>query len=113
MIMKLSDVQNEFTFLLATFILWCKAQGYKIVLVDTYRDPQWQKILLDRGRSKTLHSKHCDKLAADIVLFDGDELADPEKYKPLGEYWKSLDYRCVWGGDWTSFPDANHFQLTK
>ena len=39
-----------------------------------------------------------------VWVIDGDY----EKYKKLGEYWKSLDVDNVWGGDWGW--DANHFE---
>jgi hypothetical protein len=35
---------------------------------------------------------------------------DTEAYSLLGEFWKAIDPDNVWGGDWSSFPDGNHFE---
>jgi len=46
----------------------------------------------------------------DLQLFkDGVYLTDPAAYKIRGEYWKTLDPSCRWGGDFTTV-DADHFQ---
>lgn len=49
------------------------------------------------GKSKTLASKHLDRLAADIVLYRNN-VPDftPLAYKPYGEYWEQLG--GTWGG---------------
>lgn len=58
------------------------------------------------------HSLHILKLAMDLNLFkDGVELKTVEAFRPFGEYWKSLDVLCCWGGDFHS-PDADHFSIT-
>lgn len=59
--------------------------------------------------SNSLHYEGC---AVDIDLFkDGVYLATSEKHKPFGEFWKSLDKDCRWGGDF-SRPDGNHYSVT-
>jgi hypothetical protein len=38
-------------------------------------------------------------------------MTDTAVYKPLGDYWKTLDPACCWGGDFSK-PDGNHFSYT-
>lgn len=59
-----------------------------------------QDVYVYMGRSKVRHSKHQDKLAADIFLLEeGKFITDVESYRPLGNFWKSLDPKNRWGGD--------------
>jgi hypothetical protein len=52
-------------------------------------------------------SKHYDRLAIDLNLFlNGEFLDKTEDHLELGTYWKNLDPRCTWGGDWD---DGNHY----
>lgn len=60
------------------------------------------------GIRNTLHER---KLAQDLNLFvDGMYQAGPAPYKPLGDYWKSLNTLNRWGGDFQT-RDANHFSM--
>lgn len=58
-------------------------------------------------------SLHYLGLANDLALYiNGVYQESTEAYRPLGEYWKSLDPDlCCWGGD---FKDADgcHFSIT-
>jgi len=57
-----------------------------------------------------LASRHCDKLAADILLFDNHAvISDPAAYKIFGDYWESLNANCRWGGRFKK-PDIYHFE---
>lgn len=58
------------------------------------------------------NSLHFKRLAQDINLFiDGKYIAGvhPMWYR-VGEYWKSLDPACRWGGDF-KIGDFNHFSV--
>jgi hypothetical protein len=64
------------------------------------------------------NSLHELGLAADFNLYnkDGRLLPRLEDYRPLGEYWESLDPDCRWGGRFLAAngkpkPDAPHFSI--
>ena len=55
-------------------------------------------------------SLHYLGLAKDILLYKkGVYLKDTADYRFLGNFWKSLDKDCRWGGD---FLDGCHFSIT-
>lgn len=98
--------------LVVDLLAWANANSYKITFGEAYRTEEQQALYVQQGKSKTMNSRHRDRLAIDLNLFvNGEYKTDKESYKPLGEKWKSYDPECVWGGDWGW--DANHFQYTK
>lgn len=126
----LRDRQETFARTLAVFFPWMLEQGYHWTLGDAWRSTDellcshcgtpvtYQELLRYNGRSKTLQSKHTDRLAIDINLFINDKLASPEDYRPLGEKWEQLGGR--WGGRFSVDPkdyatkigfDPPHFEL--
>jgi hypothetical protein len=108
---KLVEQQQAFTRLVAQLITWTYEQGYALTFGEAYRTLQQQRWYVDQGLSHTLTSRHRDRRAIDLNLFvDGKYQTDYKAYLPLGEYWKSLDKHCVWGGDWETLRDANHFE---
>lgn len=114
------DRQFTFSRMLGLFFFWMAEQGYTWTMGDCWRSTDellcphcatgvtYQELLRYNGRSKTLKSKHSDRLAVDINLFKDGKLAKGEAYQPLGEKWKALGGR--WGGDFT-FKDYGHFEL--
>jgi hypothetical protein len=117
--------QTRFTLAVANLIHMAVSLGYRAKLTDVYRDPEWQKILVQRGKSKTTKSRHNVNLAADLHLFeqdgrwlDGKHKSDYKAYKQLGDWWEELGPDYVWGGDWDrddstphSFVDMVHFEV--
>jgi hypothetical protein len=59
------------------------------------------------------NSCHYIRLAIDLNLFDKDYhyLEDTETHRPFGEFWKTLDPGCRWGGNFRK-PDGNHYSFT-
>jgi hypothetical protein len=125
--MTLSEKQKIFTFNIAKLITEAYRQGYELTFGEVFRTPEQQKIYFDTGRSKTMNSRHLDRLAVDFNIFkDGVLLfnnpatrnAEIQSCLPLGEYWISLNTDNVWGGDWDrdhttldeTFKDPYHFE---
>lgn len=99
--MTLREKQAEFWFMVSRVILFAYSRGTRITILEWMRDLERQRLLVARGASKTILSKHLDGLAVDFVflddLLDDREINyDLEKYRPIGEFWESLG--GVWGG---------------
>ena len=108
--MTLGEKQRKFTRLVAQLISWAYGDGYELTFGEAYRTPEQAALNAQTGAgiSNSLHTK---RLAVDMNLFiEGVYQTESGAYKPLGEYWKSLDPDCAWGGDF-SRPDGNHFSL--
>jgi peptidoglycan L-alanyl-D-glutamate endopeptidase CwlK len=80
-----------------------------------------QKILVKKGASKTLRSRHIPAQngyshAIDVVAFiDGAVRWDWPLYGKIAKAMKAAakaeKVPIEWGGDWTSFKDGPHYQL--
>lgn len=134
--MTLGERQRIFTLNIGKLILFAYEKGYELTFGEVTR-PQSQVYLNYYGydvkqsgsgivlvkrpaTSKTLQSRHVDKLAADLNVFSNDVLlSKPIDYKPLGDYWESLHPDNRWGGDWDrddnlaeeTFLDPYHFEM--
>lgn len=109
--MTLGEKQRRFTELLARLIQWAYDNGFELTLGEAYRTPEQAALNAQKG-SGISNSLHTRRLAIDMNLFiEGQYQTQSEAYRPLGEYWKSLDPLCCWGGDF-SRPDGNHFSMT-
>jgi len=101
--MKLRQQQVLFVKLLGKLINFAYESGYELTLGEGYRSD---------NKGHMPNSLHYIKLAQDLNLFvDGVYIeADHPAWHKLGDYWKSLDPLCAWGGDFSS-KDYNHFSL--
>lgn len=124
---QLTGKQFLFMSCLGKLLLWCEQNGYTVTGGDLYRSMDslkcyhcqqpvnYQQLLVSNGRSHTLNSLHCNRLAIDLNLFkDGQYIGnDGQAYAPLGQYWESLDPSNHWGGG-DHFPvgqkDFDHFE---
>jgi hypothetical protein len=89
----------KYTRFLAQLINFIISQGYEVMIGQ-------------EGLKHMVGSLHYQGLADDLLLFkDEVYLQTTERYKFAGEYWKSLDPDCRWGGDFAK-ADGNHFSLT-
>lgn len=116
--------QEKFTYYSALLVLYIHSQGYTCTEGDTWscRAFRWAyKQLLRNFQAghtmmKLLKSRlhkdgswHFNRLAKDYNLFkDGKYLRATEDHRKFGEYWKSLDPKCTWGGDFKK-KDGNHY----
>jgi|SRR3972149_9618391 len=117
--MTLGEKQRKFTLMVMRLIDYAYAHGYELTFGEAYRTEEQQRLYVNQGLSKTMNSKHREKLAVDFNLFkEGKYLSDGNAYRTLGEFWESIGGR--WGGrfgvkieeysikvGW----DANHFEV--
>ena len=77
-----------------------------------------QAILVRRGASKTMNSRHLTGHAVDLVALIGGEVRwDWPLYGQIAAAMKAaaakLKIPLEWGGDWRTFRDGPHFQLPR
>lgn len=93
--------------------------GIRIEAICTYRSPEDQKVLYEKGRINgdhkvtwVKHSRHSDKEAFDVAVFEGASVIwNPDRYIQLGNIAKTIG-GLTWGGDW-KVRDYGHFELKK
>ena len=108
--MTLGEKQRKFTRLVGILIGWAYDNGYELTFGEAYRTPEQAQLNAQKG-SGIANSLHISRLAIDLNLFvEGQYVSGTESYRPLGDYWKTLDPEARWGGDF-SRPDGNHFSL--
>ena len=108
--MTLGAKQRLFTRYAGMLITWAYKQGYELTFGDAYRSPEQAAANAAAGTG-IVNSLHTKRLAVDFNLFiNGEYATNSDAYKPLGEYWKSLDPLNRWGGDFKK-PDGNHFSI--
>jgi hypothetical protein len=106
--MSLSEQQRAFCLNVAKLIIWAYDNGYEFTFGEALRTPEQAAHNAQTG-SGIANSLHLIKLAIDLNLFkDGVYQTDSAAYKPIGDYWKSLNPINAWGGDFAK-PDGNHF----
>jgi len=108
-----SLVQEQFLFIqdVARLIEFCADHNFVITAGELYRPPEMQKIYVQTGRSKTMNSKHGQRLAIDLNFFkDGKLIYDVGVLRPVGEFWQSLSPKNSAGMFWKSFKDVPHFE---
>lgn len=87
------------------------------VVTEGIRSPERQARLVKAGASKTTKSRHLTGHAVDLAaLVDGDVRWDWPLYTQIAAAMKaaakSLGITITWGGDWKSFKDGPHFELS-
>ena len=86
-----------------------RAAGIPAHISSGRRTHAEQASLVQRGASKTMQSKHVDGRAFDIdILGYGRDDLPKWWWLQVGQYAERLGLR--WGGRWTSFYDAGHFE---
>ena len=110
--MKLSEKQQIFTVNISHLIQYAQRIEIYLTFGHAWRSIEEQKRLKSKGLSKTLNSKHLERLAVDFNFFiDGKLTYDKNKLQILGDYWESLHKNNQWGGNW-SFVDTPHFEMS-
>ena len=84
-------------------------------VIEGIRNIDRQRKLYRTGKSKTLNSRHLTGHAVDIAPWPISW--EWEEFYPIEEAMKQaaseLDVDLEWGGDWKSFKDGPHWQLSR
>lgn len=109
--MTLKDAQWAFLRNVGDLLAYIEHRGYSATGGELQRTIEQQRIYVNTGKSKTLNSRHIQKLAIDLAIFspDGRWLQDKKSLQMFGDYWERLDPENEWGGNWKFF-DAPHFE---
>ena len=109
---QLGKRQELFMWLLPRLIDEIHNRGYEVRGGDLFRDPRVHGAVGEKKGYGYSKSRHKSKCAIDLNLFkDGVYLTKTEDHKPFGDFWKSLDPLCEWGGDFGN-KDGNHYQVS-
>ena len=86
-------------------------------VVEGLRTEARQKVLVAQGKSQTMNSRHLTGHAIDVApVVNGKVSWNWKHYYPLAKAIKQaasdLGINIEWGGDWTSFKDGPHWQLS-
>lgn len=106
--MSLVTEQSAFLLDVCKLIQFATEQGFVVTGGELYRTPEQQKIYVDTGRSKTMKSKHLERLAIDLNFFKDGKLT--YETSEIGRYWESLSPKNSSGMFWKSFKDGPHFE---
>lgn len=83
-------------------------------VIEGLRSYERQKELVNKGASKTMNSRHLTGHAVDIAPYPLSW--DWQYFYPIADAMKDaaqeLGIDLEWGGDWTSFKDGPHWQLS-
>jgi peptidoglycan L-alanyl-D-glutamate endopeptidase CwlK len=76
-----------------------------------------QRELVNKGASTTMNSRHLTGHAVDLGAYvDGEVRWDWPLYHSIADAMKEaaaeLKVDMDWGGDWKSFPDGPHYELS-
>lgn len=87
------------------------------VVTEGLRTPSRQKELFAQHKSQTLRSRHITGHAIDVAaLYGGKVTWNWQAYEDIAVAFKAAAKElCIdleWGGDWKSFKDGPHFQLS-
>ena len=89
----------------------------EFIITEGKRTMARQRELVKAGASQTLNSRHLTGHAVDVAARVGGQIRwDWPLYSRLAEAFKKaaeeLQVAIEWGGDWKSFKDGPHFQLS-
>lgn len=87
------------------------------VVTEGLRTEARQRQLVAKGASRTMNSRHLTGHAVDLAaVIDGDVRWDWPLYYKLADAMKAaareLSVPITWGGDWVTFKDGPHFEIS-
>ena len=84
-------------------------------VIEGVRSVERQRELFKSGASTTMNSRHITGHAVDLAPYPVSW--DWEYFYPMADAMKQaaeeLDVDLEWGGDWKTFKDGPHFQLSR
>ena len=88
------------------------------IVTEGMRTKERQRELFAKGLSKTMNSRHLVGLAVDFApLVDGQVTWKWPAFKPVADAFKAaakeLGVAIEWGGDFRTFKDGPHIQLSR
>lgn len=87
------------------------------MVTEGLRTKERQKELVAAGASKTMNSRHITGHAVDLAAYVNGIRWDWPLYEKIAKAMKQAAYelniKIEWGGDWKSFKDGPHFQLSR
>lgn len=92
------------------------AQDFRVI--EGLRTRERQRYLVEKGASKTMHSRHLTGHAVDLApIVNGQVSWDWKHFYPIAEAMKQASkikgIPVEWGGDWAKFKDGPHWQLPR
>ena len=85
-------------------------------VIEGLRSKSRQRELVNSGASQTMNSRHLTGHAVDIVPYGVSDIWDWDYYWDIEEAMKTaaheLNVDLDWGGDWRSFKDGPHWELS-
>ena len=86
-------------------------------VIEGLRDIKRQEELLRKGATQTMNSRHLTGHAVDVAPWVNGQISwdwkyYPEMAKAMKDAAKEFKVDLEWGGNWKSFKDGPHFQLT-
>lgn len=112
---KLAGVHPELQAVVHRAILLTEVD---FAVTEGLRTKARQAELFAKGASKTMNSRHITGHAVDLAAFVGAELRwDWPLYHLIAKAMKQAAADCwvdiTWGGDWKTFKDGPHFELSR
>lgn len=84
-------------------------------VIEGIRNINRQRELVKAGKSTTMNSRHLTGHAVDIAPWPISW--EWEEFYPIADAMKQaaeeLEIDLEWGGEWATFPDAPHYQLSR
>jgi len=112
---RLSGVHPD---LVAVVKLAIELSDIDFQVIEGVRSKARQEQLVKAGASQTLNSRHLTGHAVDLAALINDSIRwDWPLYFKIADAMKKaatqLKIKIVWGGDWRTFKDGPHFELSK
>lgn len=109
--MSIILAQHEFLLDVCLLVRQATSYGFVVTAGELWRPPEMQQIYVKTGRSKTMKSKHLERLAVDLNFFkNGKYIQSYNELVEVGKFWESLNSKNRWGGNFSSFKDLPHFE---